>query len=104
MLTITDTASEKAREVLEAEGKSGWGIRLYIAGGGCCTSYGLDLAEEAAENDEVFEKDGVKVFVDKQTMDAVSGMTIDFIDNGDQQGFVLSGGQSSCGPSCSTCG
>lgn len=103
MLTISDAASEKIKEVLKAEGKEGWGIRLYMAGGGCCTSYGIDLAEQATEGDETIEKNGAKVFVDKQTIEAVGDMTVDFVDTGEQQGFVLTGGKSSCGPGCSSC-
>ena len=103
MVTITDVAAEKITKALKEEGKEGWGIRLYVAGGGCCTSYGLDLAEKAEEGDEVVEKNGAKVFIDKETLGAVNGMTIDFMDNGEQQGFIMTGGQSSCGPSCSSC-
>ena len=36
MLTVTNIAVEKAKEVLEAEGKAGWGLRIFIAGGSCC--------------------------------------------------------------------
>ena len=105
MLTITDTAADKAKEILTAEGKDEWGIRLYVEGGGCCSSYGLDLAEKATENDEVVEKNGLKVFIDRGTMPAVSGMTIDFINEGERQGFVLTGGPSSCGTgNDSSCG
>lgn len=103
MITITDLAAEKLKKVLDEEGKSHWGIRLYIAGGGCCASYGLDLAENSSENDKVIEKNGIRLFVDKESMPAVSGMTIDYVDDGMRQGFILSGGQSSCGPSCTSC-
>ncbi len=34
MLTITMQASEKAKEFLAREGKEGWGLRLYLYGGG----------------------------------------------------------------------
>jgi iron-sulfur cluster assembly accessory protein len=105
MLTITDTAADKAKEILTAEGKANWGIRLYVEGGGCCSSYGLDLAETATDNDEVVEKNGLKVFIDKGTMQSVEGLVMDFIDDGERQGFVLTGGPSSCGTgNDSSCG
>ena len=57
MITITDTAAEKAKEILTAEGKTGWGLRVYTAGGGCCgPSYGMDIDEKPGDNDDVVEK------------------------------------------------
>lgn len=98
-MTITDIAAEKIKEILTAEGKGGWGIRLYMEqGGGCCSSYGLDLAETPDENDDVFENNGAKIFVNKELSPTVENLTIDFIRQGMQEGFVLSGGASSCNP------
>ena len=66
MLKISDIAAEKAKEILKAEGKEGWGLRVFIHGSGCCgPSYGMDLDENPAEGDETVEKNGLKVFVDK---------------------------------------
>lgn len=99
MFTITDAAAEKALEVLEKEGKANWGLRIFVAGGSCCgPSYGMDIDEKAKDGDEVTEKNGLKVFTDKDTFGKLTGMTIDFVDDGQQQGFVIQGGApSSCG-------
>lgn len=32
MVTISDLAAEKATEILKAEGKAEWGLRIYTAG------------------------------------------------------------------------
>ncbi len=32
MLKISDIAAEKAKEILKAEGKEGWGLRIFIHG------------------------------------------------------------------------
>ncbi len=106
MLTITEKAAEKAIEILAAEGKGTWGLRIYNAGGGCCgPSYGLDIDESPMANDEVIEKNGLKVFVDKNTLSALSGMQLDYYDDGEREGFILSGGNpsSSCSSGCSSC-
>ncbi|MCL4491039.1 MAG: iron-sulfur cluster assembly accessory protein [Nitrospirae bacterium] len=108
-MVITDKAAEKAKSILAAEGKDGWGLRIYNAGGGCCgPSYGLDLDEQPATDDEVIEKDGLRVFVDKTTFANLTGMQLDYLDNGEQEGFTLSGGAApaspSCGSGCSSCG
>ncbi len=34
MITITDVAADKAKEILKQEGKEDWGLRIYVAGGG----------------------------------------------------------------------
>lgn len=105
MITISDVAAEKAKAVLTAEGKANWGLRIYTAEGGCCgPSYGMDIDEKPAEGDEVIEKNGLKVFVDKNTSKKLDGMSIDFIDDGVRQGFILTGGQApSCSTGCSSC-
>lgn len=105
MLTISDSAAEKAKQILKAEGKQDWGIRVYAVEGGCCgPSYGMDLDEKPSEGDSVVEKNGIKIFVDKNTSKKLDGMKIDFIDDGERQGFILSGGKApSCGSGCSSC-
>ncbi|MDO8747388.1 MAG: iron-sulfur cluster assembly accessory protein [Thermodesulfovibrionales bacterium] len=106
MITITDVAAEKAKQILTTEGKADWGLRVYTAGGGCCgPSYGMDIDEKPGDNDDVVEKNGIKVFVDKDTSKKLEGMNIDFIDDGEKQGFVITGGSApSCSPSCTSCG
>ena len=106
MITISELAAKKAKEILTAEGKANWGLRIYTAGGGCCgPSYGMDINETPAEGDEIIEKEGLRVFLDKNTSNTLNGMEVDFIDDGERQGFVLNGGNaSSCGSGCSSCG
>ncbi|MFZ5997074.1 MAG: HesB/IscA family protein [Nitrospirota bacterium] len=114
MLTITDKAAAKAKTILAAEGKDSWGLRIYSAGGGCCgPSYGLDIDERSQPDDEVLEKNGLRVFIDKNTIGNLAGMQLDYYEDGEQEGFILTGGQApSCGPQsgggcgsgCSSCG
>ncbi|HTR45033.1 MAG TPA: iron-sulfur cluster assembly accessory protein [Thermodesulfovibrionales bacterium] len=106
MLKISDVAAEKAKEILAAEGKDSWGLRIYTAEGGCCgPSYGMDLDERSSDGDEVVEKNGLRVFMDQNTSRNLEGMEIDFVDDGERQGFVITGGAApSCGSGCSSCG
>lgn len=110
MLNISDAAAAKSKEILEAEGKTGWGLRFFTSGSSCCgPSYGIDIVENAVEGDETIEKDGVNFYVDQATLDSLKGMEIHFIDEGDKQGFVINNPNPteppSCGPSCgSSCG
>ena len=106
MVTITDAAAEKAKEILSEEGKAEWGLRFYTAGSGCCgPSYGIDIVEEPAKGDKTLEKNGLTVYIDPDTYKSLEGMNIDYVSEGDKEGFVLTGGQppscsSDCGSSC----
>lgn len=102
MVTVSNEAAEKTREILETEGKAEWGLRFFTAGSSCCgPSYGIDIVENPSDGDEIIEKNGTKFFIEKSTSEKMNGMEIHFIDNGQQQGFVLTGGSaSSCGSGC----
>jgi iron-sulfur cluster assembly accessory protein len=103
-MTITDKAADKAKELLASEGKENWGIRVYVAGENCCgLSYGLNVQEKEMPNDEVIEKNGLKVFMDKQTLETLSGKQLEYHTEGEAEGFILTGGISSCGSTCDTC-
>jgi len=104
MVTITDAAAEKIKEILEAEGKAGWGLRIYTAGSGCCgPSYGMDIEEKAEDGDDVLEKNGLKVFMDKATSKSLDNMQIDYISTEEAEGFVIRGGSPSCSCESGSC-
>jgi iron-sulfur cluster assembly accessory protein len=102
-MTITDKAAEKAKAILAGEGKNNWGIKIYVAGEGCCgPSYGLNLQEEKTPEDEVIEKDGLKVYMDKQTLQSLTDKELDYYAGTEGEGFIFTGGASTCGSS--SCG
>jgi iron-sulfur cluster assembly accessory protein len=108
VLTITEKAAEKAKAILEVEGKDNWGIRIFVDGESCCgLSYGLDLQEEQMPGDEVVEKNGLKVFMDKQTLGTLTGRQFDYYVGEEGEGFIFTGGVSACATGssgCSSCG
>ncbi|HMK42967.1 MAG TPA: iron-sulfur cluster assembly accessory protein [Dissulfurispiraceae bacterium] len=105
MFSISDKAAEKAKEVMAEEGKAGWGLRVYSGGGGCCgPSFGLDLEEAAKAEDDVIEKDGLRVFIDKDTSSKLESMQLDYFQDDAQEGFVLTGGDAPACGSCTSCG
>jgi len=112
-MTISDKAAEKAKAILDGEGKGNWGIRIFVAGESCCgPSFGLDLQENHMPEDEIIEKNGVKVFMDKQTSETLTGRELDYYAGVEGEGFIFtggvstcgSGGASGCGSGSSTCG
>jgi len=117
MITISDVAADKIREILKAEGVPNHGLRVSAASGGCCgPSYEIMIDDKAGDGDTVVEKNGAKLFVDSATASAIAGAELGFISDESGEGFVLgfpngapSGGTCGCGgeetkPSSSGCG
>lgn len=87
-ITVTPLAIKQARQVLESQGKSGWGIRVGVKGGGCSgLSYTMDLSEGPEPDDKVVEYDGLKVFCDKKSYFYLSSLTLDYVDQLMDGGF-----------------
>lgn len=66
------------------------GVRLGIKRTGCSGySYTVDLAQSVAENDHVFDQDGVRVLVADDTLAFVEGTEIDYRRQGINAAFVF---------------
>lgn len=95
MLTLTDNAVKRFKQMFEEKKGGNYGIRVFASGGGCCgPSLAMDMAEKAEKGDATLEKDGLKVFLEKEANKLLSEATMDF---SDKRGFIISGmQQSSC--------
>ena len=104
MITLTDRAVAKVKQLMIAEGKEGYGLRVAVRGGGCSGfEYGLTFEEAAAEKDKVLELSGLQVFLDDMSQLYLDGTSIDFVDSLAGSGFKIdnpqSGGSCGCGNS-----
>ena len=102
MLNVTETAAAKINELLTEESKVGAGLRVFVQGGGCSGfQYGLmiDKAETVTDGDEVFESNGVRLFVDPISVRYLAGAEVDYIDNVSGGGFTIKNpnAKSTCG-------
>lgn len=89
-IAVTPMASGKVAEILEAEGKTGHGLRLAVTAGGCSGyNYGLYFEESANPEDKVFPADGFDVFVDPRSYPVIAGTEIDFVDSLQGSGFKI---------------
>ena len=78
MLTITESAASKIKEVIAEEGNPNLKLRMFVQGGGCSGfSYGFTLDEIQNEDDFNVESDGIHVLVDSMSAQYVSGATVD---------------------------
>ena len=79
VMTLTDAAAARVRELTEAAGKPVAGLRVGIKNGGCAgMSYTMELAESAAPTDEVVEDKGVRLLIDPKAVLFLLGSQMDF--------------------------
>ena len=79
MITISDSAKAKIKDLLIEENTPGLALRTFVQGGGCSGfSYGFTFDSEQNEDDFEFPLDEVKVLVDAMSMQYLQGATIDY--------------------------
>jgi iron-sulfur cluster assembly protein len=91
MINITDAARTKVKGILEQEKANipQGGLRIYVQGGGCSGfQYGMVL-DEAAEGDQIFETDGIKVIVDPMSLKYLEGAEVDYKEDLMGGGFAI---------------
>ena len=106
MLQMTEKAVGKVKELLAAESKDGFGLRVAIQGGGCSGfQYGLTFDNQERPNDNVLEFGGLRVYVDAMSGMYLEGVKIDYIDSLEGSGFKIDNpkatGSCGCGHSFS---
>ncbi len=99
-INVTDAALAVVRKLLVEKNVPDYGLRVFVAGGGCSgLQYGMALEAEARPYDNVVERDGVKVFIDPTSMMYLTNATIDYEDS------IMGGGFKIDNPNAvSTCG
>jgi len=112
MISITDSASSKVRELLEQQGKTDHALRIFVRGMSCSgPAYGMALDNEPREDDAIEELNGVRIVVDPRSAEYVDGAEVDYVDGLMGSGFTVrnpnsqpaGGGGGGCGGGCS-CG
>jgi iron-sulfur cluster assembly protein/iron-sulfur cluster insertion protein len=90
MLTITDTASVKVKELLEAEDNADLALRVAVRPGGCSgLSYEMFFDSDIAADDLATEFGGVKVVVDPASSEYLTGASLDYKDGLQGAGFTI---------------
>ncbi len=88
-VTLTDSAVAKLKEMLEQQDDAGLCFRVFIRQGGCDGfSYGMAFDSPDAD-DEVIERGGVRLLVDKASSRLLSGAEIDYVTSVTATGFAI---------------
>jgi iron-sulfur cluster assembly protein len=88
-IQLTSTAQNRIRHFMQAD-QAALGLRFGVRKVGCSGwVYQVDVATSTLPDDEIFEIDDVKVFVDQASLPIVDGTEIDFQRNGLNASFVF---------------
>lgn len=90
MVELSDRARGAVRRLITESNQPTAGLRIMVDQGGCAgLRYLLGLETEAAAGDEIYEWEGVKVFVDPESLPILDGVRIDFVETVRGSGFVF---------------
>jgi len=90
VLSLSDAAATKLRELTKEEPNPNIGLRVYVYSGGCSGfRYGMMLEDQPTAEDNVLEANGVKVYVDPQSIGLLTGSEIDYVDTLMGAGFTV---------------
>jgi len=79
VVTLTDRAAERVREILAKAERPYAGLRVGVKNGGCAgQEYVLSYAEKGEPLDEVVEDKGVTIFVEPKSVLFLIGSEIDY--------------------------
>lgn len=100
MITLTDTAADKVKQLISAEGDENLALRVEVRAGGCSGfAYEMYFDSDVASDDLTVEQGGVRVLVDPASAPLLTGATLDYKDGLDQSGFAITNpnAQKTCG-------
>ena len=99
MLTLTEAAAGKVKELLVEEGRHDIALRIAVQPGGCSgLRYAMYLDDQISDKDQAEDQHGVRVVIDKMSVPYLTQATVDFVDTLEQSGFTIDNpaAQSSC--------
>jgi iron-sulfur cluster assembly protein len=101
-ILVTTIAAGEVQRFMEEQGATGAaGLRVAVLPGGCSGfQYGLNIEDEAQEDDEIFECNGVKLFVDPFSGQYLDGVEIDYVTTMMGSGFTFKNPNATGGCGC----
>jgi iron-sulfur cluster assembly protein len=102
-ISLTTAAADRVRAFLTRRGH-GLGLRLAVKKTGCSGfAYVVNYADDLGDNDVVFDNQGVKVIVDRDSLGFIDGTEVDFVKQGLNEAFRFRNpnvkGECGCGES-----
>lgn len=90
VITVTQSAANKVRALIEDEGNDALKLRVYVTGGGCSGfQYGFTFDENVNDGDATIEKDGITFLVDPMSYQYLVGAELDYKEDLQGAQFVI---------------
>ncbi len=87
---LSPAAADAVRELLQDRRLEGFGLRVFVQGGGCSgVQYGMAFENNFLDSDLTMEAHGIKVVVDDISIGYLRGASIDFVDGPQGKGFLI---------------
>lgn len=87
---LSEAALKEVKDIVQTKNiPEGYGLRVGIRGGGCSGISYLFGFDKRQESDDVFETEGILVYVEKKHFMYVAGLNIDFEDGVHARGFIF---------------
>lgn len=103
VISLTPTAVTTVQQFIQEQVEDGpeAGLRVAVLPGGCSGfQYGLNIEDAPADDDEILEMEGVRVFVDPFSAQYLEGVEIDYVTTMMGSGFTFRNPNSSGGCGC----
>jgi len=89
-ISLSNSATNKIRELVLEEQNPDLKLRVYIIGGGCSGfQYGFAFEEEVEEGDFMIDNDGVGMMVDPMSFPYLMGSVVDYKEDLQGSRFVI---------------
>ena len=90
LVNITPAAAMAVQELMSKRELTGYGLRIFISGGGCSGfQYGLALEDNVRESDTAYQMNGVQIVIDEVSINYLRGAQIDYVDELMGSGFKI---------------
>ena len=90
LVTLSDAAAGKLKDITKEEANPDIGLRVYVYSGGCSGfRYGMMLEDQPTAEDVRVESKGVRIYVDGQSTQYLTGSEIDYVDTLMGAGFTV---------------
>jgi iron-sulfur cluster assembly protein len=90
IVTITDKAAEKAKNILTERGIENGALRVFVVSGGCSGyQYGMAIARSREDDDITIEVSGVTLLVDAESAPLLEGAEVDYVEDLMKSGFTI---------------
>lgn len=90
MITITDSAASRLKEMLAQQETPHMFLRLGVTAGGCSGfSYAMGFDDEESDQDIYMDVQDLKVVMEKDSLRYLNGLEIDFEESGMSGGFTI---------------